>query len=70
MGMAKSVMDQIQDRDVSDMDRGVVMRPAGEGRWCGERSGFPVLVIDDYIASVAMRAVRGDGIRYERMRGC
>lgn len=55
MGMAKSVMDQIQDRDVSDMDRSMVMRPAGEGRWCGERSGFPVLKIVDLSPSVVMR---------------
>ena len=39
-GMVKSVMDQIQDRDVSDMDRGIVMNPAGEGRSVRGKIGF------------------------------
>ena len=40
MGMAKSVMDQIQDGDVSGMDRDVVMNPAGEGRSVRGKIGF------------------------------
>ena len=40
VGMAKSVMDQIRDRDVSDMDRDVVMNPAGEGRSVRGKIGF------------------------------
>ena len=40
MGMAKSVMDQIQDRYVSDMGRGIVIRPAGEGRSVRGKIGF------------------------------